>query len=270
MKYLLYCCCFLFTLTLPAQNEKDVLAIVGNKQILLKEFTTKFDEVKKNSVNPPTKAQFLEDYIRYHVGLQEAYKRKLEQDPIVIDRLQQEMYKALLERELAPEAEKIKITESDMREFYKSNPEIRSSHILIQYRLDAAPEVKAEAKKRALEIYEDVKKSKRPFEDLAKIYSDDNLTKNNGGDLGFQSRASLLPIFYNTMLSMKTGEIRGVFESSYGFHIIKVTDRRTYENSDKSVLKPLVFDEKRRALMDRFFDKLKKSYPIKVNKSLIQ
>lgn len=270
MKYFLCLFSFFVTLAVNAQNNKDILAIVGNKQIFLKEFTTKFEEVRKSTVNPPTKEQFLEDYIRFHIGLQEAYKNKLDQDPIVIDRLQQEMYKALLEKELAAEVDKIKISEGDMKNFYKSNPEIRSSHILIQYRIDAAPEVKAEAKKRALEIYDDVKKSKRPFEELAKIYSDDNLTKNNGGDLGFQSRASLLPAFYNSMLKMKVGEIQGVFESAYGFHIIKITDRRTYENADKSVLKPLVFDEKRRKLMDQFFDKLKRSYPIKINKSLIQ
>ena len=250
-------------------QKKEIVAVVGAKEITLKEFLDKYETVK-NLVNPPTKEQFLEDYIRYQIGLQEAYKRKYDKDPLVIDQMEQAMYKALIEKELSQEVDQIKVSEAEMRATYKENPEIRASHILIQFKLDASPEVRAEARTRALEIYKDVKKSKRPFAELAKIYSDDALTKNNGGDLGFQGRTSVLPQFYERMIKMKIGDTDGVWESPFGFHIVHITGRRTYEEADKGNLKPLTFDIKRRKVLDKYFDTLKKSYPIKTNKSLIQ
>lgn len=254
-----------------SQGEKDpILARVGNKSISLKEFNLKFEEVTKKAANPPSRELFLEDLVRYYVGLQEAQKRKLDQDPMVRDRMQQEVYKALLETDLSATVDKISISEKEMRDYYKKNPEIRSSHILIEVKVDATSAQRKEAEKRALEIYDEVKKSKRPFEDLVKLYSDDTLTKQSGGDLGFQSRATLVPSFYDTLFRMKIGEIKGVVSSPYGFHIVKVTGRRSFENSNKRQLRALVFDEKRKDVFNKYFDRLKKSYSIELNKSLIQ
>jgi parvulin-like peptidyl-prolyl isomerase len=272
MKPLILICSILsLTSFTQAQESSDsILAKAGNKTITLEEFKSKFNEVSKKAANPPSREAFLEDFIRYHIGLQEAQKQNLHKDPLVQDRMQQEVYKALLEKELTDSVNKISVQEKDMKEYYKKNPEIRSSHILIEFKLGANSSQKQEAQKRALEIYEEVKKSKRPFPELVKLYSDDTLTKQNGGDLGFQSRATLLPHFYETILAMKPNEIKGVVESPYGYHIIKVTDRRSFENANKRQLRALVFDEKRKEIFDRYFDTLKKSYPVSVNKSLIR
>jgi len=271
MKFILFAGVFFsVSIGLTQSNTDAVVAKVGNKIITLKEFNQKYEDVIKKAANPPSRELFLEDLVRYYVGLQEAQKRKLNQDPIVVDRMQQELYKALLENDLGNEVNKISISEKEMQDYYKKNPEIRSSHILIEVKLDATPAQRQEALKRAQEIYAEVKKSKRPFEDLVKLYSDDTLTKQTGGDLGFQSRATLVPSFYDTLYNMKIGEIKGVVESPYGFHIVKVTGRRSYENSNKRQLRALVFDEKRREIFNRYFDRLKKSYSIEINKSLIQ
>jgi len=260
----------LFNQAMWAQNNSDaIIAKVGSRSITLKEFNQKYDEVIKKAANPPSREVFLEDLIRYHLGLHEAQKQKLDQDPMVQDRMQQELYKALLEKELSDEVNKISISDKEMQDFYKKNPEIRSSHILIEVKIDATAAQRQEAKKRAQEIFEEVKKSKRPFEDLVKLYSDDALTKQTGGDLGFQSRATLIPGFYNTLFNMKIGEIKGVIESPFGYHIVKVTGRRSFENSNKRQLRALVFDEKRKEIFNRYFDRLKKTYSVEINKSLI-
>lgn len=253
-----------------AQNSNDpVVAKVGSKTITLKEFQQKYEEVTQRAANPPSREAFLEDFVRYHIGLQEAQKRKLDQDPVVQDRMQQELYKALLEKDLGPQADKITIAEKEMQDYYRKNPEIRSSHILIEVKVDASAAQRAEARKRANEIYQEVRGSKRPFEELVKLYSDDTLTKQNGGDLGFQSRATLVPTFYDAIFKLKVGELSGVIESPYGFHIVRATGRRSYENANKRQLRALVFDEKRRVLFDRYFNGLKKRYPVEINKSLI-
>ena len=197
------------------------------------------------------------------MGLQEAEKKALEKDPVVQERMKEEIYKALLEKELTQKVEKIQVSDKEMETYYKKNPEIRLSYVLIDLKPGATPEQRAEAKKRATEIYEEVKKSKRPFEELVKLYSDDTLTKQSGGDAGWQSRVTVPPNVYDSISSMKVGEVKGLIEVPYGYQIIKVTGRRAFENSNKRALRAAVFDEKRRDIFNEYFDHLKKSYSIK-------
>ncbi len=252
-----------------AQKKDDVVATVGTKKITVEEFTKKYNDVKQQTINPPTKALFLEDLVRYELGVQEAEKRNLEKDPRVQEAIRQELYKGLLEKELGQRVQKIQVSEKEMESWYKNNPEIRTSHILIEFKPGATAAQEAEAKKRAQEIYEEVSKSKRPFEELVKLYSDDPLSKQAGGDVGWQSRVTLVPSYYDTALSMKVGEVKGLIETQFGFHIIKVTGRHSYENANKKQVRSAVFDEKRREIFNDFFAKLKKGYTVKTNPGLL-
>lgn len=260
----------LFSSAAFAQKSNEIVAQIGKTTITLEEFNKKYNEIKAKTVNPPTKELFLEDLIRYEVGLQEAEKRNLQKDPIVLERLNQEMYKALLEKELGPRIQKIQVSDKEMLAWYAQNPELRTSHILIEFKPGATPQQVAEAKKRADEILAEVKKSKRPFEELVKLYSDDALSKQAGGDIGWQSRVTLVPGYYEAAASMKVGEVRGLVESQFGFHVIKLTGRRSFENANKRQIRAAVFDEKRRQLFNEYFAKLKKSYTIKENASALK
>lgn len=252
-----------------AQKSTDVVAQVGKKNITVEDFNKKYNEVKSQTINPPTKEQFLEDLVRYEVGLQEAEKRGFQKDPVVLERLNQEMYKALLEKDIGPRIQKIQVSDKEMQAWYNKNPELRTSHILIEFKPGATAAQIAEAKKRATEIFDEVKKSKRPFEELVKLYSDDALSKQAGGDIGWQSRVTLVPGYYDAAASMKVGEIKGLIESQFGFHIIKLTGRRSFENANKRQIRAAVFDEKRKQIFNEYFDKLKKSYSIKENKNAL-
>lgn len=251
-------------------QKGEVVAQVGKENITVEEFNKKYNEVKSQTMNPPTRDQFLEDLVRYEVGVQEAYKRGFEKDPIVIERFRQEMYKALLEKDIGPRIQKIQVSDKEMQAWYKTNPELRTSHILIEYKPGATAAQIAEAKKRATEILDEVKKSKRPFEELVKLYSDDALSKQAGGDVGWQSRVTLVPAYYDAAIGMKIGEVKGLIETQFGYHIVKVTGRRSFENANKRQIRAAVFDEKRRLIFNDYFDKLKKTYSIKENKSAIK
>ena len=253
-----------------ARASNPVVATVGSKQITLKEFKQKYGDVLKQTINPPSKEVFLEDLVRYEMGIQEATKRGLSEDPIVKERMRQEIYKGLIERELGKKVSEIKVSESEMKAFYAKHPEIRSSHILIEFKAGATPEQKEGARKRAEEIYEEVRKSKRPFEENVALYSDDSLSKKSGGDVGWQSGVTLVPNFYNTLLKMKIGEVKGLVETQYGFHIVKVTGRRSYSDANKRQLRAAVFDEKRKNIFDNYFAKLKKQYKIDLNTSQLK
>jgi len=257
-------------LTTSAALANEIIAIVGSKQITVKELNDKYDEVVKQSINPPSKQLFLEDLIRYEMGVQEAYKKGLQDDPLVKERFRQEVYKGLIERELGKKISEIKVNEKEMQAYYQKNPEIRTSHILIEFRPDANEEQKKVARERALEILNEVKKSKRPFEELVALYTDDVLSKKTGGDVGWQSSLTLVPPYYQAALGMKVGEVKGLIETQYGFHIIKVTGRRGYSDANKRQIRAAVFDDKRKTIFDAYFERLRKQYPVKVNKDKLK
>ena len=260
------------SITTPAlaQGQDQVLATVGDAKITLKDFNARYEEVQKATINPPPKDLFLEDLVRYELGVQEATKKGVQNDPMVKERIRQEIYKGLLEKELGKKTSEIKVNESEMKSFYGKNPEIRTSHILIEFKPDATAEQKNAAKARAQEIYDEVKKSKRPFEELVALYSDDVLSKKSGGDVGWQSSMTLVPAYYQAALKMKQNEVKGLIETQYGFHIIKVTGRRSYADANKRQIRAAVFDEKRKEIFDDYFAKLKKQYKITVNKGALK
>lgn len=255
-----------------AQKPTDVVATIGSQKITLDQFNKKYAEVLSQvSVNPPNKKLFLEDLVRYELGLQEARKRNLEKDPLVADRINQEMYKGLLEKELGKKVQNIKVSDAEMKEWYVKNPQIRLSVLIIEVKPGASAEQRAEAKKRATEILSEVKKSKRPFEELVRLYSDDTTTKNIGGDVGWQSRVTLNPAYYDAANKLKLNEMsQDLVETAFGFHIIKLTGKHSYEEAPKREIRMAVFDEKRKILFDEFFAGLKKQYKIETNPKLVE
>lgn len=263
---------FLISTFAFAQNGAQVVATVGSKKITLDEFNKKYKEVTAQVlVNPPSRKVFLEDMVRYEVGVQEARKRNLEKDPIVIDRINQEIYKALLEKELGKKVQENSVSEAEMKSWYAKNPQIRLSDILIEVKPGATEAQRGEAKKRADEILVEIKKSKRPFEELVRLYSDDTTTKNLGGDVGWQSRITLIPTYYDSASALKVGEVTSnLVETPFGFHILKLTGRRSYEEATKREVRMAVFDEKRKTVFDEFFNKIKKQYTINVNTKLVE
>jgi parvulin-like peptidyl-prolyl isomerase len=247
---------------------------VGAAKVSVEDFKKRLNEYKTSTFNPPTADQLLEDWIRFEVGVQEADKEKLQNDPAVKERFRQVLYNALLEKTLGKKVETLPISESELKANYRNNPEVRLSHIFIEYPANATAEQRETAKKRAREIFDDVKKQMkagRTFEELAKLYSDDLSTKDNGGDMGVQTKVTLVPeSFYTAVAKMKIGEVNGLLESRQGFHIVKVTAKSSYDDADKRQIRAAVFDEKRAKLFNEYFDKLKKSYKIQVNKDALK
>ena len=271
MKLILFVILFSSSMAFSESKDATVVATVGSKKITLGEFNKRYKEVTTQVlVNPPSKEAFLEELVRYELGVQEAKKRGYEKDPIVLDRLNQEMYKAFLEKELGKKVEEGTVTEAEMKAWYSKNPQLRLSDILIEVKPGATKDQRDEAKKRASEIIDEVKKSKRPFEELVKLYSDDITTKNLGGDVGWQSRITLVSSYYNAVNKLNVGEISpSLIETAFGFHIVKLTGRRSYDEAPKREIRMAVFDEKRKDVFDSFFDKIRKQYKVNVNANLL-
>ncbi len=102
---------------------------------------------------------------------------------------------------------------------YQQPEERRASHILV-----ASEKLgKDKARARAEELLAEVRKNPASFADLAKKNSDDPGSAAKGGDLGFFGRGMMVKPFEEATFALKDGEISGVVESDFGFHIIKLT-----------------------------------------------
>jgi peptidyl-prolyl cis-trans isomerase D len=84
-------------------------------------------------------------------------------------------------------------------------------------------EERAAAKKKAEEVLAQVRAAPNKFAELAKKYSQDPGSRDKGGDLGYFKRGDLVKPFEDAVSKMKVGQISGIVDSSFGFHIIKLT-----------------------------------------------
>ena len=123
-------------------------------------------------------------------------------------------------------AGQLAVTDAEVKAWYDGHKdhfqqpeERRASHILI-----AAEKLgKDKAKAKAEELLAEIRKNPAAFADLAKKNSDDPGSAAKGGDLGFFGRGAMVKAFEDTTMSLKEGDISGVVESDFGFHIIKLT-----------------------------------------------
>jgi parvulin-like peptidyl-prolyl isomerase len=102
--------------------------------------------------------------------------------------------------------------------------EIRARHILVK--VDRTDPVKqAQALEKIKELRERILAGE-DFATVAKEQSEDVMTAPMGGDLGFMDPDELEKTFKEALLNLEKGEISDVVETSYGYHIIQVLDKR--------------------------------------------
>lgn len=140
----------------------------------------------------------------------------------------------------------IKVDDAEVKKFYdenaakfQGNQQRRASHILIGFGVSATPEEKQKAKAKAEEILAAIKKDPKSFEELAVKNSQDPGSAVKGGDLGSFGRGAMVKAFEDAAFNMKVGEVSGLVESEFGFHIIKVTEI-SGDSSDFNSLKPKI------------------------------
>jgi peptidyl-prolyl cis-trans isomerase D len=124
---------------------------------------------------------------------------------------------------------KITVPQSDVERAYNNNIEqyttpeqVRASHILLKTEGKDDAAVKAKA--------EDVLKQARggaDFAELAKKFSEDEASAKNGGDLDYFGRGRMVPEFDQTVFAMQPGQTSDLVKTQYGYHIIKLVDKKT-------------------------------------------
>jgi peptidyl-prolyl cis-trans isomerase C len=152
--------------------------------------------------------------------------------------LTEETLKEQLERAIATQrfvekeiVDTIVVPESAVLDYYKKNksrmmqPEqIRASHVLIKVDPQKGPEQKKDARKTIEQIEAKVKKGE-DFSALAKEYSQCP-SSDRGGDLGYFGRGQMVKPFEEAAFALKPGEVSGIVETRFGYHVIKMNEKR--------------------------------------------
>ena len=213
--------------------------------------------------------------MRGRMGTDEDFKKALDARGMTLDKLKADTrvdisINKMVEAEVATQPAP---TDVQVRDFYDKNPDkfkqdeaVRASHIL--FRVDENAD--ATTKKKAMDEAQSVLKQARggaDFAELAKKHSADGSAA-QGGDLNFFTRGQMVPPFDQAAFGMKPGEISDIVTTQFGYHIIKVTERRAPSTvpfdqvSDR--IKEFLTQQQKQQKADGFIQSLKQKAKIEV------
>jgi len=215
-------------LPLAAQETADkkdvVVAEVNGEKVMLADLVATYRALPARLQQVPFEQLYkplLEHAIAIRLLAAEGRKAKLEESEAVKRRLKfiesQYVYEAYVEKIVADRATEAKLQEAYeayVKE-YKGEDEVRASHILVKTEQEAK-EIIAQLDKGA------------DFAKLAKEKSTDPSKEKNSGDLGFFTKEQMVKEFAEAAFALKKGETtKAPVKTQFGWHVIRVTDRRT-------------------------------------------
>ena len=153
---------------------------------------------------------------------------------------------------------RVSVSDDELRRSYKENiqrystpEERRASHILIKAEASASADEKKAARAKAEQLLAQLQKNPAQFAELARKNSDDPGSGANGGDLDFFARGDMVKPFEDAAYGLKPGQLSGIVESEFGFHIIQLTAVRGGETKPFEAVRAEIEDDARKQLAQR-------------------
>jgi len=259
--------------------NKEVVATVGEVEITETEFydylvslygrnalstliDNKLIEIEADKEDIKIESEKIEEEYQVYAetyGGEEALQSVLNQSGMTKQDLETEIETYLkLEELLKP---RIEITDEELKTYFDENKEsfnqeeeVQASHILV--------EDEETAKKVADKLADG-----EDFAEMAKEYSTDTASAENGGDLGFFAKGTMVEAFEEKAFAMKVGTISEPVETEHGFHIIKVTDKKEAKEAvfedHKDEVYEIIMNEKIQSEYGAWLSEMKEEYSIK-------
>lgn len=229
-----------------------------NQELLLQE--------ANNRKIKPSKADINAEFESVKAGFpdEESFKAALAQSNLTESRFKQLLGENLKLEELRNQVTaQVTVTVDEVKEAYE---EVSASHILIAPE-ENTEEAKAAARAKAEEVLARLKAGE-DFAAVAKEVSDDPGSAEAGGSLGFFKRGRMVPEFEEAAFSLKVGELSDIVETQYGYHIIKVDDRKLAEGEEfekaEAELRESIKAEKQDEAFLEWFEGVRKSAAIEI------
>lgn len=237
---------------LVEQNGKQVLDSLITEKIIGLEV-----EKQKIEISEEDLEKEMQKIVDYYGG-EDAFNQTLESAGYSIDSLKKDVKTNLEVKKLLEPS--IEVTEDEMKQYFEDNKDqfaqkeqVKASHILVDS-LEKAQEVK------------DKLASGEDFAELAKEYSLDTSNKDQGGELGYIVKGKMVPEFEEAVFSMEVGEISDPVKTDYGYHIIKVEEKKeakeaNYEES-KDKIKDVLMEQKLPDEYNTWMEEKEKEYKV--------
>lgn len=213
----------LFVVIVKAQKNDNVLFSIDDEKVYTSEFIRVYQKNKDIVIENEHKNfdDYFNLFVDFKLKLKQAYDLQLDTSSSYINELEQ--YREQL---VSPYLQDQEAVELLIKEAYdRMNYEVNASHILVRLSPDAKP-------KDTLLAYQKIIEARNKalngitFEQVAKQYSEDPSANQNGGNLGYFSAFSMVYAFENAAFNTKTGEVSQPFRTQFGYHIVKVNDKR--------------------------------------------
>ena len=214
--------------------------------------------------------------VRKRFGTQAEFDNALKERGLTLDALKQDARRNLVvDKVMNAELAAVPApTDDEVKDFYTKNPAqfteeetIRASHILINVPSGADAAAKAKARATIDAVLEKAKAG-QDFAALAKEFSQDPGSAPLGGDLNYFQRGRMVAEFNDAAFALQPGQLSGVVTTQYGYHIIKVTDRKPEHVVPLAEVTPQIKQylqrQKKQDRQNAFIEELKKKAKIEV------
>lgn len=229
--------------------RKQILEQLIDEELLLREAERQKLRVTSEMVDDRFKN------IRGRFPSEEAFNQALSSRGIAAEKLRDNIHKGLLRQQIIDQEvlQKVSVSPEESRSFFQEHKddyvqeeEVHARHILFRVAADASPEDDHKTKDRANAVLTKAKGGD-DFAKLAQEFSE-GPTKEKGGDLGYFGRGKMVKPFDDAVFELKVGQISDPVRTRFGYHIIKVEDRKeakrlSYEEA-KDQVRRKVFEEK--------------------------
>lgn len=206
--------------------------------------------------DPNARRQLIQDLVDQELMVQESLNKKMENTKeykLAMESLRkQTLVNALVQSQLAP-----KVTNDAVKEYYNkhkirySTDQVHAQHILVS------------TEKEAQAILAEVKKPGVDFQRVAEAKSKDPSVKNTRGDTGFFSRTMYDQAFADAAFSATPGEIVGPVKTAFGYHVIKVVERKVGKIPELAEIEQQVRTDYQREILKSYVADLRKKAKIK-------
>ena len=244
------------------QVNSDILSFIIDNEVVYQAAQEEGIKVKDFEVNEKF------NNIKETIDENPAYKEKLKEAGINEEFLKKQVKKDLIVSKYKENFLKdIKISDKEIKSYYEIHKdefkiqEVRASQILISTLDDdnkqVSKEEKEKLKTKAEKLLNKVNNGE-DFNKLAKKYSDDKNSGKDGGDLGFFSKDDKNIDFTKEVFKLDKGKNATLIETSYGYHIVKITDKRIVTKSledSKDDIKYRILNEKYSKQIDSLYKK---------------
>jgi peptidyl-prolyl cis-trans isomerase SurA len=206
-----------------AQDKNATVLTVDGEATSLEEFENIF---RKNNRDSAISQQSLDEYMELFINFKLKVKEAREAGLDTVKKFKTELdgYRNQLARPYLTDTDKLNDL---MREAYQNQTqEVRAMHILIKTDANATPADTLRAYNKTMAIRERLMKGE-DFASLAKAVSEDPSAKDNGGDLGYFTAFQMVYPFEKAAYDTKVGEVSMPVRTRYGYHLIKVVDKRS-------------------------------------------